>query len=48
MILILQVINPNYIDLLFTDRLGQIMIITAAVMQTLGAIIIWRIVKIKV
>jgi tight adherence protein B len=48
MILVLQVINPNYIDLLFTDRLGQIMIITAAVMQTLGAIIIWRIVKIKV
>ncbi|HMD86832.1 MAG TPA: type II secretion system F family protein [Terriglobia bacterium] len=48
MIILLQVINPNYVDLLFTDRLGQIMIITAAVMQTLGAIIIWKIVKIKV
>jgi len=48
MIMMLQIINPNYIDLLFTDRLGQIMILTAAVMQSLGAIIIWRIVKIKV
>ncbi len=48
LIIMLQVINPDYVDLLFTDRLGQIMLITAALMQTLGAIIIWRIVKIKV
>jgi tight adherence protein B len=48
MIMMLHVINPSYVDLLFVDRLGQIMLIVAAIMQTLGGIIIWRIVKIKV
>ncbi|MDR3674001.1 MAG: type II secretion system F family protein [Acidobacteriota bacterium] len=48
MMLLLHVIDPEYANLLFVDRLGQLMLILAAVMQTLGAIIVWRIVKIKV
>jgi tight adherence protein B len=48
MMLLLHVIDPEYANLLFVDRLGQLMLILAAVMQTLGAIIVWRIVKIRV
>ena len=48
MMLLLHVIDPEYANLLFVDRLGQLMLILAAIMQTLGAIIVWRIVKIKV
>jgi Flp pilus assembly protein TadB len=44
----LHVLDPDYVNLLFVDRLGQLMLITAAVLQTLGAIMVWRIVKIKV
>jgi len=48
MMLLLHVIDPEYANLLFVDPLGKLMLILAAVMQTLGAIIVWRIVKIKV
>jgi tight adherence protein B len=48
MMLLLHVLDPDYVNLLFVDRLGQLMLITAAVLQTLGAIMVWRIVKIKV
>jgi len=48
MIVILHFIDPEYIRLLFTERLGQIMLIVAAAMQIVGGFIIWRIVQIKV
>jgi tight adherence protein B len=48
MMVLLHVLDPDYLKVLFVDRLGQLMLITAAVMQTLGAFIVWRIVKIKV
>jgi tight adherence protein B len=48
MIVILHFIDPEYIKLLFTERLGQIMLVVAAAMQILGGFIIWRIVQIKV
>ena len=48
MLLMLHLIDPDYVNALFVNRLGQIMLIAAGVMQTLGGIIIWRIVQIKV
>jgi tight adherence protein B len=48
MLIILHVIDPDYVNVLFVNRIGQIMLILAGVMQVLGAIIIWRIVQIKV
>jgi tight adherence protein B len=48
MLLLLHVLDPDYVNVLFVDRLGQLMLIAAAVMQILGAIIVWRIVQIKV
>jgi tight adherence protein B len=48
MMILLHVIDPDYVDVLFVDRMGQLMLIMAAVMQALGAVIVWRIVKIKV
>ena len=48
MMIMLHVIDPDYVNVLFVNRMGQIMLIMAGVMQVLGAIIIWRIVQIKV
>ena len=48
MLLLLQSIDPQYVNVLFTDRLGRVMLITAGMMQILGAITVWRIVQIKV
>ena len=48
MMVMLHFLDPEYIKLLFTDRLGQIMLVIAAAMQILGGFIIWRIVQIKV
>lgn len=45
---LLHFIDPGYVNVLFEDRLGQYMLIMAAVMQILGGIIVWRIVQIKV
>ena len=40
--------NPEYVMLLFTDEMGRKMIAGAVVMQILGAIVIKKIVNIKV
>jgi tight adherence protein B len=48
MIVALRVIDPAYVNLLFTEQLGQIMVAVAAALQIIGGIIVWRIVKIKV
>lgn len=48
MLLLLHLMNPDYINALFVDRLGHILLLVAFVMQVVGGIIIWRIVKIKV
>ncbi len=48
MMLMLHFLDPEYVKLLFTDRLGQLMLIIAGAMQILGGFIIWRIVQIKV
>jgi tight adherence protein B len=48
MMILLRVMDPDYLQVLFTDRLGQLMLIVAATMQAFGAFVVWRIVKIKV
>jgi tight adherence protein B len=44
----LHFLDADYIRILFVDPLGRLMLIGATVMQILGAVIIWRIVSIKV
>jgi tight adherence protein B len=46
--LALSYLNPEHMDALFKDRIGQFMIVLAIVMQTVGWIWIKRIVKIEV
>ncbi|MGD0224961.1 MAG: type II secretion system F family protein [Terriglobia bacterium] len=46
--LVLRVIAPDYITTLFVDRIGQVLLIIAGVMQILGSVVIWKIVQIKV
>ena len=41
-------LNPDYVTVLFTDPMGKQMLIGAAVMQFLGALVIRKIVNIKV
>lgn len=41
-------LNPDYIMLLFTDEIGNKMLIAAVIMQILGALVIRKIVNIKV
>ena len=42
------VINPTYIRVMFTDPWGPYALITAAVLQVVGAAILWKIVNIEV
>ncbi len=41
-------LNPNYSVMLFTDPMGQQMLIGAIILQLLGALVIRKIVNIKV
>jgi tight adherence protein B len=45
---LLHFLDPEYIRLLFFDRIGQFMLAGAAALQIMGAMIIWKIVSIKV
>lgn len=42
------VINPTYIRVMFTDPWGPYALITAAVLQVVGAAVLWKIVSIEV
>jgi tight adherence protein B len=44
----LSYINPGHMDLLFKEHMGQMMILAAIVMQTIGYIWIRRVIKIEV
>jgi tight adherence protein B len=44
----LSFINPDHMDLLFKERMGQMMIMGAIVMQTIGYIWIRKVIKIEV
>ena len=41
-------INPDHMNLLFRERMGQMMLMAAVVMQTIGFLWIKKIVKIEV
>ena len=44
----LSFINPEHMDLLFRERMGQMMIVGAIVMQTIGYVWIRKVIKIEV
>jgi tight adherence protein B len=48
MLLILEILNPAYLRVLFTDPIGPTILGVAAGMQVLGSIILWKIVNIEV
>jgi len=48
MLLVLRMLNPDYVNLLFTDPWGSYMLIGAGVMQVIGALLLWKIVNIAV
>lgn len=48
MLIILHFMNPEYVRPLYTDIIGIVMLCVAACMQTIGALILWKIVSIKV
>jgi len=41
-------LNPDYVSVLFTDPMGTKMLLVAIAMQVLGALVIQKIVNIKV
>jgi len=45
---VLSVLNPHYVGILFTDPKGPVMLATAAVMQIIGAAILWKIIHFEV
>jgi len=48
MILIMRGLNPEYVNVLFTDPLGPYMLGGAALLQIIGSIFLWKIVNIQV
>ena len=48
MLLILRVIAGDYVNVLFTDSMGRLILIGGGLLQLLGAFVIWRIIQIKV
>ena len=46
--LILATLNPSYMGLLFTDVWGPYMLLAAGIMQLVGSLLLWKIVKIEV
>lgn len=45
---VLSTINPKYIEPLFLDPMGPVMLAVAAAMQIIGSILLWKIVHIEV
>lgn len=48
MVVLLRIVNPSYINLLFTDPMGPYFLGVAAVLQVIGSIVLWKIVQIEV
>jgi tight adherence protein B len=46
--IVLRFINPSHMELLFTDKLGQTMLITVMIMQVVGFIWIRKVIRIEV
>lgn len=48
MLILMQSVNPEYIKPLFTDPLGPYILGTAAGLQVIGSLILWKIVRIQI
>jgi len=48
MLLLLRSINPDYVNVLFEDTMGLIMLTIAVTLQIIGSVILWKIVHIEV
>jgi tight adherence protein B len=48
MMLLLMVMNPNYIGVLFHDPKGMLFLTVAGIMQVIGSLVIWKIIHIEV
>jgi tight adherence protein B len=48
MLLMMKIVNPSYVNVLFEDPLGLKLLAGAAIMQVIGAAILWKIVHIEV
>lgn len=48
MVAVLHTVNPEYMSLLYTDPLGQMMVVAAFVLMVLGGIVMKRMIAIKV
>jgi len=48
LLLLLRLLNPDYVMLLFTDPLGHMMLGVAATLQVVGSIVLWKVVHIEV
>ena len=48
MMILLDIMNPHYIGLLFTDPQGPAILATAGILQVVGSIVIWKVIHIEV
>jgi len=48
MVLLMRAVNPDYVNVLFTDPIGPYMLGAAALLQIVGSIFLWKIVNIQV
>jgi tight adherence protein B len=48
MMILLEIINPRYIGVLFTDPQGPTILAIAATLQVIGSIVLWRVIHIEV
>jgi len=48
MVIMLNILNPHYMNILFTDRLGPWMLYGAASLQVIGTLLLWKITNIEV
>jgi Flp pilus assembly protein TadB len=48
MLILLHFLNPDYVNVLFTDIYGVLALVAAACMQIIGGLILWKIVNIEV
>jgi tight adherence protein B len=48
LLLLLRLLNPDYVMLLFTDSLGQKMLAVACTLQVIGSIVLWKVVHIEI
>lgn len=48
MMVLLEIVNPHYIGVLFTDPKGPVVLAIAGILQVIGSIMLWKIIHIEV